>query len=77
MRPLPTPCRWNIKEHEAHLYWHYGCIGYVMRDGAGWLLVILWGKRQQHPVASLAQGVRYLTKYIQGQTGLPPIKRRD
>lgn len=78
MRPLPTPCRWKIAKREAHLYWHYGCIGYVVREGEAWALVIEWGTRlQRHRVASVEQGVRYLTRYIQGRNGLPPINRRD
>ena len=77
MRPLPAPCRWNITDNEAHLYWHYGCIGYIVRDGDGWRLVIQWGRVQTHRVASLEQGVRFLTRYIAGRKGLPPIRRRD
>jgi hypothetical protein len=78
MRQLPTPCRWSIKATEAHLYWHYGCVGYVARDGVGWRLYIQWGLRHQsHRVVSLDQGVRYLTSYICAREGLPRIKRRD
>lgn len=77
MRPLPPACRWIIRDHEAHLYRHAGCIGFIVRDVDGWKLIIQWGRSQTHPVGSLEQGVRYLTRYIAGRKGWPPIKRKD
>lgn len=72
MRSLPPACLWNIKEHAAHLYWHYGCIRDVMCRGDGWVRIIQWG-RGRGPMKQRAwnKGVPYLTRRIGGRKCLP------
>lgn len=74
-RELPPPCRWvECRDGGIALHWHYGCIASVRPDGMV-TITWAWGVRLQGKAASLAQGRRYVERWVAARPGLPPGRR--
>jgi hypothetical protein len=70
--PLNPNCRWRIQPDRAHLDWNAGCIAYVVPQGDRFLSVIQWQQRvHQAPCGSVAQGMRWIDRWMAHRTGLP------
>jgi hypothetical protein len=65
-------CRWRTESDRAHLHWNAGCIAYVVPDGDRFRTVIQWQQRvHEARCGSLAQGMRWIERWMDKRTGLP------
>jgi hypothetical protein len=72
---LPAPCRWLVEPESAYLYWHYACVGVVRLREGQWRVVLQWRRPMEAPVASQAQGMRFLERWVIARRA-PPFARR-
>ena len=73
---LKPACRWIQSEGNAFLHWHYRCIATVKRRGGRYTLTIDWGVHEHTGQAvSLAQGMRFVERWVGAQEGLPTLGR--
>ena len=72
-RPLPPACRWLVQAETAHLLWNAGCIAIVYRERNGhWATQINWQKATlRAPCGSMAQGRRWVERWMEKRSGLP------
>jgi hypothetical protein len=76
-RALPPVCRWIVAADRAHLQWNYGCVGFVVPHGAKFVSVVQWGEhRHEAGCASLAQGMRWVERWVAARRGLPGMGKR-
>lgn len=68
---LPASYRWTDGADASHLHYNFGCVASVTADGR---VTILAGKRIEGKAASVAQGKRYVERWIE-VNGHPPSKR--
>jgi len=75
--PLNPNCRWRVEEDRAFLDWNYGCIAYVVPKDGRFLSVIQWQQRtHQAPCGSVAQGMRWIERWMAHRRGFPGEGKR-
>lgn len=75
---LPAQCRWiEWSEDHATLDWSYGCVGSVRRTGDRVVTRVLWADHEHYcDAGSMAQGRRYVERWISARRGFPGGVRR-
>ena len=74
---MQPACRWITTENGAFLHWNYACIATVKQRGDHVELCIDWqGHTHSSRAASMAQGVRFVTRWVEAREGLPFVARR-
>lgn len=74
--PLPAAYYWIDSEDGSYLRWNASTVAYVEPEGWRWRTTINWGNRQHTAVAgSLAQGKRWIERWVTGKRGPRTIRR--
>ena len=74
---MKPACRWIETEDAAFLHWHYACIATVKRRGDHYETCVEWqGHEHIGRAGSLAQGIRFVTRWVEAQTGFPTVGKR-
>jgi hypothetical protein len=69
-------CRWIRSEQQAFLHWNYVCIASVKPDGKRYAVEISWCQyTHRGRAATLAQGMRFIERWVTCQKGLPGLGR--
>lgn len=74
---LPEPYAWRITPTSAHLDYRYLCVAFVLPDRTRFRSVIQWrGRTHEAPCGSVAQGVRWIERWIAAQGDRMPTNVR-
>lgn len=74
---LPPPCYWIDDSDAAFLRWNMSTVAYVRRAGEKYRVTIQWRSSVHTGSAgSVAQGKRFIERWVSKQRGLPNAPRQ-
>lgn len=75
---MKPACRWIETPDAAYLHWHYACIASVKRRADYFETRVEWqGHEHVSRAGSLAQGIRYVTRWVEAQKAFPTVAKRN
>lgn len=66
---------WAVQADAAQLHYNYGCVAYIVRINGKLHTVIRWqGRMHEARCGSLAQGMRWIERWIEKRKGWPTLR---